>query len=386
MKNNVQEQISTDNLLTEKEEKLIKKYCILPSIFITSLINIFVICIPFIAIIAIGGAFLSIDNKGFFLPFIVFVILELMNFILCLYSFIAPKSGMTKETWKNLVSEKRIEQLNKNYSGQVGMAIGTTAAGRLLKNSSNKVSSGVGTGLEIAGTLEAVGTMTAMSLELKNNAKAVAKAYGVKVPKVSSVILTIILVPILVSMLSFIPSYYQAFERISNEKEVSVQTITNLYNKLNDNFAYVRADDPNGDMSGVDFLSSRYSAYAYLYDLETDLNSYVAFEISLQGNITRVSYSIDINPNISKESQIEYFTTEFNKLNSIINKFKLDGNAELFEIYNIPEEFTAQILNLSEDTRASYFGEGSTTEYYMSYNETSSGTDFYYSVELKDIL
>ena len=222
-----------------------------------------------------------------------------------------------------------------------------------------------------------------MSLELKNNAKAVAKAYGVKVPKVSNIILTIILVPILVSMLSFTPSYYQAFKRISNEKEVSAQTITNLHNKLNDNFAYVRADDPNKGMLGIDFLSSSYSAYAYLYDIDADLNSYVAFEISLQGDITRVSYSIDINPKISKESQIEYFTAEFNKLNSIINKFKLDGNTELFAIYNIPEEFTDQVLNLSEDTSASYWGEGSATKYYMSYNETASGTDFYCSIELK---
>lgn len=210
--------------------------------------------------------------------------------------------------------------------------------------------------------------------------------HRVKTHKVRNIILTIILAILLGLMLSFIQSCYQESKRIANEKEVSAQTITNLYNKLNDNFAYVRADDPTGDMPGVDFLSSRYSAYAYLYDIDTDLNSYVAFEISLQGDITRVSYNIDINPNISKESQIEYFTTEFNKLNSIINKFKLDGNEELFAIYNIPKEFTDQVLNLSEDTRASYFGEGSTTKYYMSYDETSSGTDFYYSVELKDKL
>ena len=120
-------------ILTKKEEKLIKKYCIFPSIAIASLIMIIVIIIPVIAMVAIGGAFLSIDSEGFFLPFIIFIIFELMYFILCSYSFITPKFGMTKETWRNLVSEKRIEQLNKNYSGQVGMAIGTTAAGRLLK-------------------------------------------------------------------------------------------------------------------------------------------------------------------------------------------------------------------------------------------------------------
>ena len=160
-------------MLTEREEKLIKRYCIYPKLAMTGVIMALALGVPYVLLEMIDDIAFHDDRAVFWglYVYIGFVILYMVLFCWCA---LAPRFGMRREEWQELQRRADVRQSQTDYSGAVAGAMGMSAAGRLMRKSENKAVRGAGAAAQIAGAVGAVSTAGAMLSELRRNAEAMA--------------------------------------------------------------------------------------------------------------------------------------------------------------------------------------------------------------------
>ena len=168
--------------LFEQERKRIQRYCIYPKIAGAALAMAFVL--PFLII-----PFEMIDDivfhhEGFqetgMMTALVLAAIELVIFCYCT---LAPRFGMRGKQWKEMQCRLVVEQTEKDRSAQIAGVVGTQAAARLLKNSDNETARNLGGAAEVAAAVGAVATAADVLTESFANAKAMAEACGLPIPR-----------------------------------------------------------------------------------------------------------------------------------------------------------------------------------------------------------
>ena len=239
-------------MLTEREEKLIQKYCLFPQIAITALIMALVLGAPFILLEMIDDLVFH-DSETLFWGLYVYLGFVVVYLVLYCYCTLRTKLGMRKEEWQELQRRLSVRQSQSDYSGAVAGSLATGATGRLMQKSQNKTVRGVGTAAEVAGAIGAVATAGAMNAEIARNAEAMAEAYGVAVPKAKKLRLALVLVPLLVLIGAYIPQYVQANAAMQQNTLIVSQRLEAVSSVLEPVCEYLSVDDP----------AERYQDYGY---------------------------------------------------------------------------------------------------------------------------
>ena len=130
-------------MLTEREEKLIKRYCIYPKLAMTGVIMALALGVPYILLEMIDDLAFHNDRAVFWglYVYIGFVILYMVLFCWCA---LVPRFGMRREEWRELQRRADVRQSQTDYSGAVAGSLGMSAAGRLMRKSENKAVRGAG--------------------------------------------------------------------------------------------------------------------------------------------------------------------------------------------------------------------------------------------------
>lgn len=339
-------------MLTEKEEKLIKKYCLFPKIAIAAIATTFVLCGVWLILVMIDD--IAFNSKSFYevglYTFLGFVIIYIIIFC---YSMLSAKIGMTKKAWRDIVERLAVAQTNKDYSVQTAGALGLGAAGRLLSRHGNDIGKMIGEGLETAGAIGAVGTAAEMGTEMYSNAKRVAQAYRVEVPKAKRYIIPLVIIPLLVMIAIYIPEYAKSFRVNQSEKQIAAEAVYKLQSALEERCAYVSIDDPNEN-----YQDYGYSVYGYLYDLDGSDNSYVSVKVGNDGIINEIMYHVDVDIHKRQEENIVKAKADIKRLHDLLAESDMETlSSDIYNTYTLSDEFVAKFkegsyydeINLAED-------------------------------------
>lgn len=171
--------------LSEQERKRIQRYCICPKVAGAALAMAFVLPLSIIPFEMVDD--IVFHHEGFqetgMMTALVLTAIELVIFCYCA---LAPRFGMRGKQWKEMQRRLAVEQSEKDRSAQIAGVVGTQAAARLLKNSDNETARNLGGAAEVAAAVGAVATAADVLTESFANARAMAEACGVPVPRAKS--------------------------------------------------------------------------------------------------------------------------------------------------------------------------------------------------------
>lgn len=327
-------------MLTEREEKLIKRYCIYPKLAMTGVIMALALGVPYVLLEMIDDLAFHNDRAVFWglYVYIGFVILYMVLFCWCA---LAPRFGMRREEWRELQRRADVRQSQTDYSGAVAGAMGMSAAGRLMRKSENKAVRGVGAAAQVAGAVGAISTAGAMLFELRRNAEAMAEAYRVQIPDTKRVRLVMVLLPILAMIGTFVPQYAAAAAANREAADRVSVNIRQVVDALDPVCEYISADDPHER-----YQSYGYRVAGYLRGMNTDTERcYVYVSLDSQGTVESVSYDAYIDMTISPEENLSRIEKDFEVLNRALKRADVPTEfPDLLSHYRFSEEFKTAFM------------------------------------------
>ena len=281
-------------MFNEEEKRLIKKYCLLPKLSIAFLIMALLIGFVWILFVMIND---MVFNGTFYMlglyTFLGIAIIYTIAFIICK---MIPQMGMRKEKWQEIVKKANVFMSNNDYSS-----------------------------------------------DISENAKLVAAICGIEIPKAKKYILSIILLPILLLTIVFIPQYMSSKQNADANIVLASKSVYALQTSLQQECDHVSIDDPKED-----YNDSGYQVTGYLYDYNEPYNSYIVVTVGNDGLINDVRYSIDVNLDASKEENLIKAESDLTKLNGMMNNSGVKAQSyDLLQEYTLPKDFQSQFNTIS---------------------------------------
>ena len=327
--------------LSEQERKRIQRYCICPKVAGTALAMAFVV--PFLII-----PFEMIDDivfhhEGFqetgMMTALVLTAVELVIFCYCA---LAPRFGMRGKQWKEMQHRLVVEQSEKDRSAQIAGVIGTQAAARLLKNSDNETARNLGGAAEVAAAVGAVATAADVLTESFANAKAMAEAYGVPIPRAKKWLIALVALPLAIVCGAYIPQLAQGNIEMQENAEAAAEQIAIARKTLEPACEYVSADDPYER-----YQDYGYHVRGYLHDGDSDTQkTYTYLDFDNKGTLKEVSYIAEIDPDASLEDNLARVELDLDELSSAVQTVDVKTmSPELLAPQKLPEEFRQAFLN-----------------------------------------
>lgn len=366
-------------MLNEKEKKLIRKYYLMPSLgkaflALSLLIGLVWLILVMVNDLVFHGTFYLLGT----LTYLGIVIVYLIAFIVC---FLTPRFGMKKEAWKNIVDQANVEMKENDYSSQLVAAIGTKAAGNLMKLSDSSTANKIGDALDVVASIGMFYTIFKMGTELKRQAQVIATVLEVKLPKVKRYVLFIIFLPIILLIMSYVPHFITSKQNMDTSIALTMQTISKLESAYDKQCATVFLEDPNKN-----YKSSGYQATCHLYPNDAPIDAYSNIKIKNDGVINEVNYVIDVNINASKEENLTNTINHLKRLNQLLKDANVPvESSSLLDLVTLPEGFIAQFQSQSYYERISSVQDGHLSISYSTtpeeeYNQYSSS---YFYITLK---
>ncbi len=359
-------------MLNAQEKHLIKKYYLFTILSKVSFIMALLIGIPWIICCMIND--IAYEGVSFsMVGMYVYLALVLLYMIAFCYMLISVRRGVKKEAWQKIVEKAQVTLSNKDYSDQLTMAVGAGAAGRLLRNADSTHMQNAGKAFEVLAAAGSAITVHQMTKEMAQNVRLVAGIFSVELPKASKYVLSVILIPIMILVGSYIPQFVSSSRILEEHVAVSSESVHALESVMDAECGFVFADDPKER-----YNSSGYRVTGYLKEFDTPNNASVSVLVGNDGVIEKVSYSIDVDIHGDKEENLQRAQQSIQQLNSLVKKSGVAvQEEELLQVTELPEEFVAQFRETSyyEKVRVSV-GENSSCSYYTSpedqYDEYSS--------------
>ena len=323
-------------MLSKKEEKIIKTYCILPMTAAVSLLmmvvsSFFWILLVMIHDIAFHGSGTFDSGLYGYLALVIFCI------IFSLYGLLRVKIGQRRKFWIDLENRAAIEFHSKDYSAQAAGVVGLASAGRLMERSDNERTKTAGGLMQAAAGIGAIFLVFSIAKEMQTRSRFVADAFGLKVPKTSKVLTFVALLPIVALLAVYIPRYVELGKANALEKAAVSQTISAMESVFEEEFPMVMSDDPYES-----YLSSGYDVTAYLHDFDEPLDFYMKATVK-ESSVYEITYKADIDITADAEENAKTANEAFAKLNSALQKCQVDFKAQsLLDVYSLPDDFVSQ--------------------------------------------
>ena len=319
--------------LSEQERKRIQRYCIYPKIAGAALAMAFVLpflIIPFEMIDDIVFHHESFQETGM-MTALALTAVELAIFCYCA---LAPRFGMRGKQWKEMQHRLVVEQAEKDRSAQIAGVIGTQAAARLLKNSDNETARNLGGAAEVAATVGAVATAADVLAESFANAKAMAEACGVPIPRAKKWIVALVALPLAIVCGAYIPQLAQGNIEMQQNAAAAAEQIAIARKALEPACEYVSADDG-------------YHVRGYLHEGDSDAQkTYTYLDFDNKGTLKEVSYIAEIDPDASLEDNLARVELDLDELSSVVQTIDVKTvRPELLAPQKLPEEFRQAFLN-----------------------------------------
>lgn len=278
-------------LLSEHEEQLIKRYHRQRPLARTGAISVFILCLLWLVLVVVDN-YLAQSRTPYIFGLIVFVAFYVAYLVLYCYGTFADISWREQGEWQELVERARGL---RSQSGRDGGVDGRP--------------------------------------------EGVAKAFGVQLAPTWPRVAAIVLVPLLVLSLVYVPEIQHSREALLVEQKAAGTTIDVLRASLAKECAEVHADNPYEEAQGWG-----YSMAAYLRALGLEgPNSSVYVRIGSDGAVEEVSYSMDVDVTQTKEENIERIESDLELLHHRLAAAEVTWrSSDLYTIDRLSHTFLEQ--------------------------------------------
>lgn len=321
-------------MLTEKEQKLVKKYCLYPTLGRAAFLTAIGAGGVMILLEMILGVFLS--DSGFVSGIRVYAAIAAVYTGLCIYWMFCPVFGMGRKPWKEIVRKTMARQSGYGCYAQVSGAAGLHSAGNIADRLGQEE---LGDALNAAGNIQGAAAVMTMGAELHANARSVAEACYLEIPSAKNKVLALVLAPILILAACYIPQFRAASQRNAQSQQLAAQTVYALRDSFEGSFADVFMDDPMEEYQSV----IGYDVTGYLKDISEDGNSRIRVRVGNDGCIQQVSYTVDVDIHGTKEENLAWADSQIQALNEALNRVTVPtAQPELTDCYLLPLQFREQ--------------------------------------------
>lgn len=327
--------------LSEQERKRIQRYCICPKVAGAALAMAFVLpllIIPFEMIDDIVFHHEGFQDTGM-MAALALAVVELIIFCYCT---LAPRFGMRGKRWREMQHRLAVEQSENDRSAQIAGVVGTQAAARLLKNSDNETARNLGGAAEVAAAAGAVATAADVLAESFANAKAMAEACGMPVPRAKKWIIALVALPLAIVCSAYIPQLAQGNIEMQENAAAAAEQIAIARKALEPACEYVSADDPYER-----YQDYGYHVRGYLHEGDSDTQkAYTYLDFDNKGTLKEVSYAAEVDPSASLEDNLARIERDLDDLFSAVQTVDVKTvSPELLAPHKLPEEFRQTFLN-----------------------------------------
>lgn len=270
------------------------------------------------------------------------LVLTAIELVIFCYCTLAPRFGMRGKQWKEMQRRLVVEQTEKDRSAQIAGVVGTQAAARLLKNSDNETARNLGGAAEVAAAVGAVATAADVLTESFANAKAMAEACGLPIPRAKKWIIALVALPLAIVCGAYIPQLAQGNTEMQENAAAAAEQIAIARKTLEPACEYVSADDPYER-----YQDYGYHVRGYLHDSDSDTQkTYTYLDFDNKGTLKEVSYIAEIDPDASLEDNLTRIELDFDELSSVVQTTDVKTvSPELLAPQKLPEEFRQAFLN-----------------------------------------
>lgn len=327
--------------LTEQEKRRIQRYGVCPKVAGAALAMAFVLpllIIPFEMIDDIVFHHEGFQETGMMAA----LLLAAIELVIFCYCALAPRLGMRGKQWKEMQHRLAVEQSEKDRSAQIASAVGTQAAARLLKNSDNESARNLAGAAEVVAAIGTVATTADVLVESFANAKAMAEACGVPIPRAKKWIIALVALPLAIACGAYIPQLSQGNIEMQKNAAAAAEQIAIARKALEPSCEYVSADDPYER-----YQDYGYHVRGYLRDGDSDTQkTYTYLDFDNKGTLTGVSYTAEIDPDANLEDNLARTELDFDELSSVVQTIDVKTvSPELLAPQKLPEEFRQAFLS-----------------------------------------
>lgn len=327
-------------MLDEKDRKRIRRYCIYPQL---SLVALVMTCV-------LGGLFILgemlsdvvFHREGYCgAGLAVYLTLTVAGLFVFCYCTLVPRFGMNGKRWKELVRQLRVEQENEDHSAEAAAAVGLGAAGRPLQGSDNDAAKGLGNAASVAGAIGSAAVAADVLAEIHSNAKAMAQACGVPVPKFRPYLVTYVLACVLAMGAAYVPQWVAAAQNTQAKVELAAERIAKVADALEPVCERVTADDPATE----GYKEAGYSLIAYLREDDNDLECYLYVSFTTEGVVSMASYDGEVSRDASMQDNLAQVEQDFAALHEAFASSEAPAEAAgILSEYELSGAFERQFL------------------------------------------
>ena len=349
--------------LSEKDARLIKRYCVCPQLGFVSLVMPFVLGALVILGEMIGDLVFYGEGDFRFLGLYAYIAFVIVFCVLFCYGALVPKFGMQGKRWTALAEQLRVQQTAEDRSAETAAALGLSAAGSLLNHSDNETAKGLGDVAAVAGAAATAAVAAEQLSEIGGNAEAMANAYGVPIPDTKRALLAMIVMPVLVMVTIYGARYLSATESMQKSQAAAAPQIELLTTALEDaGLASKTVGNPTEE-----YRDEGYAVYGFISgDYMSHDGGEVDIDLDNNGLVTDVWYSRRVDVGMSLEENLALAQRDFSKLGEALSSSKAQAKTEaLLTEHEFSEEFCQQFV--AGDFYTEIWLSDRTDDYYIYY-------------------
>ena len=349
--------------LSEKDARLIKRYCVCPQLGFVSLVMPFVLGALVILGEMIGDLVFYGEGDFRFLGLYAYIAFVIVFCVLFCYGALVPKFGMQGKRWAALAEQLRVQQTAEDRSAETAAALGLSAAGSLLNHSDNETAKGLGDVAAVAGAAATAAVAAEQLSEIGGNAEAMANAYGVPIPDTKRALLAMIVMPVLVMVTIYGARYLSATESMQKSQAAAAAQIELLTTALEDaGLASKTVGNPTEE-----YRDEGYAVYGFISgDYMSHDGGEVDIDLDNNGLVTDVWYSRRVDVGMSLEENLALAQRDFSKLGEALSSSKAQAKTEaLLTEHEFSEEFCQQFV--AGDFYTEIWLSDRTDDYYIYY-------------------
>lgn len=290
-------------MLTAAEQKLIKRYHLLPMLGKKTLWTIPVLSGEWIMLSMLDD--LVFHNPVAFTPgWIVYIALVVGLVAFCCYAYLSAVYGMRKPAWKAIEKKRTAARkqarehpdAEKAESGASAVAKGAAAvaAGQM-------VASGLLDGEDIVSAAYGAGGATRYleaTSGIARNAARVARDFGLELPDPKRAHRLMLAAVLVILALTYGVHFLGRMNAMSHDRERAAATLSQIERTFEGEGFYVVGAD-----SAEEHDSNGYSIYGNLFEMGDDTTR-VGLVVDNDGVVQEVAYTLDINPELSLEENL----------------------------------------------------------------------------------
>lgn len=349
-------------LLTKKEIKKVKTFYVANKLIKPFLVSTIMLLVLWLIFSMISDLVFQGASEFFEYGIYAFLVLIVIVATIMLSSYAISAIGTHTKKWKE------IEEKANNYivtdmqtckdinKAKIVSLLGLNAFSQIMRRNNNDVLNVIGDISSVISTIGAFSLMLDVTNYNNNVIVFISKVYDIKLPSFKLLRNILALVPLIILITFYSVGFAQASENIKKETEIASASVEAVQSVFDEKFKEVSADEPLNE-----YDKDGYEINGRILDKNEEAVAYVIVTINNEGNISKITYEIDENPNLNKKDNIEYVNTLLNVFNDAIKESNVKCVNEKY----------LDFRKLTDDFEKTYCNNNSKQEY-ISYDDEES--------------